>query len=825
MGTLVRDLRTTLRQLRSTPGFTLTAVLMLAFGLGATTAIFSLAEAILLRPLPFAAPGQLVTLADHLDGTDVSGSTAPGLLAYMRETRGFAGLGAYMQVAHELSGRGEPIHISASRLSSSMFPVLGVAPVLGRTFTQAEDTGRQRVAVLSYGLWQSLFYGSASALGQSVSLDRQPYQVIGVMPRSFEFPLVPGQLYQSQLWTPLSVTPGELAGGAAGDWNFHMVGRLAAGVTPLQAQANAQLVAEEIMRGFPPAMGGIHIHAVVEPLAERTVREARPLIHTLLLAVLVVLLISCANLAGLLLVRVLRRQRETAVRLALGASTAVIVRQSLMETLTLSVVSGLLGLCLAALGLHVGLRFLPETLPRVSGIGLNAPIAAFALLLAVLTGLLCGLLPAIAASRTAVNSTLKEGGRTGSSGGAQARTRAALVVGEIAVALVLLVSAGLLLRSYQKVQQVSLGMRTDHLLTATYDLPRQGYSTQGSVDSFNEALLRRLGQLPGVSSVGLTSQLPAAGQGNSGSFYPEGWVPPAKDALQLAWPSQVLGDYFGTAGIHLLRGRSFTAADRAGSPFVVIINHALAAQYWPGLDPVGRRIHWGLRDTPLPWMTVVGVVADVKDYSADAPTRPQIYQPAGQQSASYGAFGQPDALNGNFGTVVLRSTLPLESIENTVRATIRSVDPQLALMSVESMDHLVDEGEAPRRFNAFLITAFAAIAALLALLGIYSVIAFSVALRTHEMAIRMALGAGRRGIAQMVLASGFRLALLGSALGLGLTLGVTRLLRSLLFEVDPLDVPVLAAAAAGIFVLSLLASALPARRAAAVDPASALRAE
>ena len=408
--------------------------------------------------------------------------------------------------------------------------------MMGRTFTRQEDEGSQHLAVISYRMWRRLFHGDAQVLGQKILLDRQPYEVIGVMPRDFEFPLVPGQLNRSELWIPMSFTQGELVNGV-GSWNYRMVGRLKPGVTPAQAQQDAQPAAQEIMRNFPPAMGSLRIHVFVKPLTEVTVAEAKPLVRTLFLAVTVVLFIACANLAGLLLVRVIRRRREISLRLALGASGLAILRQSLVEALLLSLGGGLLGLSLAWAALHAGVKLLPETLPRVSEIGLDWKVVMFALGLAVLTGLACGCVPAFAAAHTGVNETLKEAGRTGSSGSGHARLRAALVIAEVAVALVLLTASGLLLRSFEKLRSVDLGFRTDHLLTAFYGLPHQQYSTQAAVDGFNDSLLIKLQQLPGVQAVGTTSLLPNGGGNSDNAFVPEGYVPHKGEGLNLAWSS------------------------------------------------------------------------------------------------------------------------------------------------------------------------------------------------------------------------------------------------------------------------------------------------
>jgi predicted permease len=829
MNNLWHDLRFALRQLRKSPGFALTAVLTLAFGIGATTAIFSIVEGVLLRPLPFPHPEKLVVLSDVLAGASFgnngeAGVTAPEILTYERDTRSFTSLGGYQQTGYELSGAGAPAQISAARLTASIFPTLGIAPLMGRTFTQREDDSSQQVAVISYGMWHSRFQGDPHVLGRKILLDRKPYEIIGVMPRSFEFPLIPGRLYHSELWVPMSPTHDELTIGAA-SWNFQMVGRLKPGITPAQAQQDAESVAQQIMRNFPAFMTSLHISAVVRPLADDTVAQARPLIHTLFLAVIVVLFIACANLAGLLLVRVIRRRHEIAVRIALGAGAAAILRQMLIETLTLSIAGGLLGLGLAATVLRVGISLLPETLPRISSIGLDWQVVAFSLIAAVLTGLLCGLVPSFAASRTAVNDTLKEGGRTGTTGSGHARLRSALVVAEIAVALVLLIASGLLLRSFEKLRAVDLGFRADHMLTASYGLPQQQYSTQASIDAFNNALLGKLQQLPGVELVGITSTLPASGNHNNSAFLAEGYVAPKGKELNLAWPSQIMGNYFHASGIPLLRGRVFTDADNDKAPLVCIVNHAMAQHFWPGQDPIGKRVRWGMKETPTPWMTVVGEIGDIRQSSAESDVQYQIYQPVRQNTASYGSLAPPDSLDGQGGSIVLRTMLPPEQMANALRATVRSIDPQLPLTQVRSMEQAVNETEAPRRFNAVLISGFAAAAVLLALLGIYSVIAFSAAQRTQEIAIRLALGSQRSSVMQLILASGARLGLIGCGLGALAALFATRLLRTLLFQVDPLDPAVIILAALCIFVLALVASLIPARRAASIEPMQALRTE
>ncbi len=655
-----RDLRFVLRQLRKSPGFTLTAVLTLAFGIGATTAIFSIVEGVLLRPLPFPHPDRLVLLGDVPEGIKVQGnapgSTAPGALAYARDTRVFESMGGYQQTGFEFSGPSEPAQISASRLQAGVFKTLGVSPLMGRAFTSEEDQNRAQVAVISYQMWRGRFHGDPHAVGATIFLDRKPYQVVGVMPRDFEFPLVPGQLNRSELWVPVSFTQTELVQGA-GSWNFRIVGRLKPGVTLEQARQDMLPGARDIMAHFPSSMGmsGLHIDPVVKSLTEVTIAEARPLVRMLFFAVVVVLFIACANLAGILLVRVIRRRREFSVRLALGASSAAILRQSLVEACLLSVGGGLLGLALASAALRIGLSFLPETLPRVSAITLDGRVVTFALVLAVLTGLFCGMIPALTAMRTGVNESLKEGGRTGSEGGGHARLRSALVVAELAVALVLLTASGLLLSSFEKMRKVDLGFRTDHTLTAFFGLPDKQYSTQASVDAFDSMLFTKLRQLPGAQAVGATTSLPLGSNFNNTGFVPEGYVPPSGTKINLSWTSEVFGDYFQAAGIPILRGRAFTESDTATAPLAVMVNRTLARHYWPGQDPIGKRIKIGIPNSPTPWATVVGEIGDIKETSPDAETQSQLYFPAAQFKAALGQFAPTDMLTGSYGSIVVRT--------------------------------------------------------------------------------------------------------------------------------------------------------------------------
>jgi predicted permease len=827
---ILQDTRYTFRQLRKSPGFTVTAILMLALGIGATTAIFSIVEGVLLRPLPFPDPDRLVILGDVLDGSGCASCaqysvTAPDIRNYMRDAQSFSHLGGYRGRLFELSGPGDPAAVNATRMSGEVFAALGVPPLLGRTFTQQEDEEQQQVAVLSYGMWRSRFHGDANVLGSKIILYRKPYTVIGVMPRDFEFPFNPGYVNQNELWLPLSLQPAEFTAGGASSWNSRMVGRLKPGITVEQAQSDAERVAEETMHDYPAHMRSLRIHARVTPLQEDTVAQARPLVRTLFFAVIVVLLIVCANLAGLLLVRAIRKRREFALRLALGARAAVLLRQAIVESMVLSIAGGAIGLALAAVALRVGVSRLPQTLPRIHEIRLDSPVMLFALGLALLTGLLCGLAPAFAAITTSVNESLKEGGRTGTSGSGHATLRSALVVAEIAVALTLLTASGLLLRSFEKMRDVKLGFHPDKTLAALYVLPRQQYRTQSAIDEFTKTLLNELEQLPGVDAVGITSFLPAAGNSWGTPLTIEGYVPGKGAGLNMAAVSLVESDPFEVLGIRVLRGRVFTESDDAGSPLVAIVNRKMAERYWSGQDPIGKRLRRGLPDTSTPWMTVVGEVDDVKLGSPDAETTPQVYQPVTQTVPSEGVFASVGELSASDGWIVLRSRMAPEQMEETLRATVLKMDPQLPLYQMQTMEHAISKSEAPRRFNTVLFSSFAISAVLLSVLGIYAVIAFSVALREQEMAVRMALGCQRSGVILFILSSGARLAAVGCGLGLLGAVAASRLLRSFLFEVSPFDPGVLALSVIAMLLLALTASALPARRASSTDPMLALRGE
>jgi predicted permease len=825
----ISDLRLVYRQLRKSPGFTVTAVLMLALGIGASTAIFSVVDGVLMRPLPFPEANRLVTLGDQVAGTnwgeeDQGPVSRPEVVIYARDTHSFAALGGYLYTSYELSGVSTPDTILASRMTPSVFAALGVAPLIGRIFTEREDQQKQHVAVLSYETWKTRFNGNPNVPGTKIYLEREPYIVIGVMPRSFDFPFTGGHLERVELWVPMSFSAKELSPENEANWRPYMVGRLKAGETVVQAEDDANRVAQQIMHNYPPDIANFRIHAVVYPLQQITVHEARPLLRMLFLAVTVVLLIACANFAGLLLVRAIRRQHESGIRLALGAPALVLLRQSIAESLVLSVTGALIGIALAAVAISEGRNLLPDTLPLVDRITLNWTVVGFALMLAVLTGVLCGLAPGFAALRSNVNEQMKKGGRSGSESGTHARLRSALVVLEIAVALVLLASSGLLLRSFRKMAEVNLGFQPDQVTTAEYSLPKQQYSTQARVDTFNRELMLRLRQLPRLQDVALTSTIPATNGDVIWDFVAEGYVDPRGPDQTHASPSRVSGDFFKAMGIPLLRGRYFIDDDNANGELVAIVNREFAEHYWPHQNPIGKHLRRGALKNNTPWITVVGEVADVKLGAPDQDAQEQFYEPIAQLDKAIGPYAQPGDVWGNKGYIVVRSALPPDQTENSIRNVVRQLDPQLPLAQA-TMGEVVAQSEGQRRFNTVIISAFALAAVLLAGLGIYSIMAFSVASRVQEMAIRIALGSQRSHILRLVLASGLQLAAVGCVLGLAGALAASKFLRAFLFELSPFDPAALAIATLAVFALALTASALPARRASAVAPIRALRGE
>lgn len=823
MHALALDLRFAFRRLTKAPGVSLTVIVILALGIGATTAMFSLVEGILLRPLPFNNPDRLVLVGDHLNGgTPGLPVTAREIGAYASGASAFSSLGGYITTTYEVSGGATPEEVSAARLTAGVFPTLGVRPILGRVFTQQEEDAHVPVAVISYALWLNRYQRDPHVLGSSISLDRKAYSIIGVMARGFEFPLETGHLNQAQLWVPMSLTPEELSDQHAGFWGYHIVTRLKDGVTLAQAASDADRVARQNMRNLPASVSAIRLQGDVRLLREYDVEDARPLLRTLFFVVSIVLLIACVNVAGLLLVRAIRRRREYAVRLALGARSGAIVRQSLYEGLLCSGTGGLLGLGFAAIVIRVALHLLPESMPRVDSISMDATVVVFSLAVAAASGALCSLAPAFAALRTDLTESLKEGARSSTGASSHAWLRSVLVVSEIAIALVMLTTSGAFLRSFQKMLAVDPGFRPDHVLVANYQLPLREYSNDASVDAFNRAVVDRLAGKPGIVAVGITSDLPASDAVSKSAYTIEG-APADTWKLKFAGFATTYGEYFRAMSIPLIEGRTFTADDRSNAPLVVIVNQSMANHCWPGEPAIGKRMHIGSPSKQMPWATVVGIVANTKLGSRDEASDDQWYSPAEQPAFLYGSKSSGKLTDPVGGYITLRSAVPAEAMIHILRSTVAEIDRLLALQQVQPMDDVISNVEAPRRFNTDLITGFAVGALLLAITGIYAVVAFSVSLRRQEIAVRMALGAQRTAIARLVLLSSARLALGGCGIGVLGSLAVSPLVSAFLFEVSATDPFIYLAGVLIMMVMALLASALPATRAASADPMDALR--
>jgi predicted permease len=688
-------------------------------------------------------------------------------------------------------------------------------------FTRQEEDTRQSVAVISYALWTNRYHRDPDVLGSTMILDRKPYSVIGVMPRDFEFPLGFGRFDQAQIWVPLSLTSDELSEQHSGFWGYHMIVRLKDGVTLSQGAQDANRVAHQIMHDFPASMSAIQIQGDVRQLRETVVADVRPVLRMLFLAVAVVLLVACVNVSSLMLVRAIRRRREYAVRAAIGASSTRIICESAVEGVLLSVAGGLLGLSLAAISIRTVVHLVPDSMPRINSVSVNPFVASFAFFIAVGSGVLCSLAPAFATLRTDLVESLKEGAQAASGSTSHSWLRAFLVVSEVAIALVLLTVSGMFLRSLQKMQEVDPGFRPDHALVAGYQLPVQQYPNATSVANFNRVVVDQLSSKPGVTAVAISNAVAVSGGFPLSAYTTEG-VSAENWKLKFAAFTSVYGDYFSAMGIPLLEGRTFTVHDDSVAPLVVIVSQSMARDCWPGQSALGKRMHVGNPRKELPWATVVGVVADTK-VPRDEPNADQWYTPQDQPATLYGS-GIPGNLSGPpSGYITMRSRIDPEHMIQTLRSTIAEIDRQLALQEVRPLAEAISDVEAPRHFNTELITAFAGGALLLAVIGIYAVMAFSVSQRAQEIAIRMTLGAQRADIATLVLLSGAKLVLLGCSLGVVGSLAMSRVISSFLFGVSARDPFVYSGAVILMMLIALLASAFPALRASSVDPIEALR--
>jgi putative ABC transport system permease protein len=806
---LWHDIRYGLRALKKNPGFAAIAVLTLALGIGANTAIFSVVNAILLRPLPFKDPDRLVILGHAYPKLDlIAPVSPPGFVNYRDRGNVFESAAVSTGGSVNMTGQGEPERIQGRQVSAAFFSTLGVAPIIGRDFTPEEDQpGKEFVAILSYGLWQRSFGGDQNVLGRTITLDGRAYSIVGVMPASFN-------LYEGdELWTPLGM-PAEYYGPSRLQSEFLvMIARLKPGVNLQQAQVAMNTVATQLIKDNPGTFAIDGSWGVsVKLLYEDYVADIRPALLVLLGAVGFVLLIACANVANLLLARSNARRKEIAIRTALGAGRWRLVRQLLTESVLLSLMGGGLGLLIAIWGVDLLVKLNQHNIPRAREVNVDARILIFTFGLSLLTGILFGLVPAIQASKTELTEVLKEGGRT--SGGAhRARFRNALVVSEIALALVLLIGAGLMVKSFARLVQVDPGFQTKNIMTMQVSLPYVPNRKPQEITAFYKQVVERVRNLPGAESVGTVSILPLSGGVNSGFFAIEGRDVPEGEQQPHGDRRVVNTDYFQTIGIPLLKGRYFSEQDGPEAPNVVIIDDTLASKYWPGEEPVGKRITYN-RDPKGEriWREVVGVVGAIKHRALDADYKGTMYAPHNQ--VSYSSM-----------FLVVRSASDPAAMTSAVRGAVQSVDKDVPIYRINTMEKLISESVASKRFSMLLLGIFAAVALILAAIGLYGVMSYGVSQRTHEIGIRMALGAQARDVLRMVVRQGMLLAVIGMGAGLIGAFALTRVMQRLLFSVsatDPLTfiiVPLVLAA------IAMLACYIPARRATRVDPMVALRYE
>ena len=802
--TLWQDLRYGARMFLKQPGFTLIAVLTLALGIGANTAIFSVVNAVLLRPLPYAEPERLVWLWDTLPQLPTAPTSLPEFLDWKGQNQSFEHLAAFqsgnMFIDAGDGTRDTPVGI----VTPETFALFRVSPILGRTFTDEETLpGRFRVAVLGHAMWQSRFGSDPNVLGRTIDLNGAPYTIIGVMPEGFSFP------DQAELWRPLPINPNNLD---RGPHYLRIVGRLKPDVTLEQAQAEMSALAARLSAQHPEKNAG---HGVkIELLRDVVVGDIGPALFILLGAVGFVLLIACANVANLLLARVGARQKEIAVRTALGASRLRIVRQLFTESMMLSVGGGAAGLLIAVWGVNWLVSLGPDIIPRVHEITVDPRVVGFTFLISAATSLLFGLAPALQASRPDLTDALKEGGRS-SAGPARNRLRSVLVISEVALSLVLLIGAGLMIRSFAKLSQVDPGFNPDEVLTIGVSLLRNKYPEEERVASFYSQLLERAAATPGVVSAGAISELPLSGSNTSDSFTIEGRPPVAKQEEPSTEYRVVTPRYFESMGIPLLAGRDFAETDTKQAPNVVVINEAFANRHFAGESPLGHRIRLqGQERDPL---LIVGVVGDVRQLGLDQQPIPEAYVPFLQDPLSKTYHRSM--------TIVARTKSDPGSVAGSLRAELTALDKSLPVFALKPMTEYLRDSLARRRFNLILLTAFGGVALVLAAIGIYGVISYGVTQRTHEIGIRMALGAEKGDVLRLVVRQGMIMTLGGVAIGLLASLALTRLMETLLFGVSVTDPLTFTAIALLLTCVALLACFVPARRATKVDPLVALRYE
>jgi putative ABC transport system permease protein len=814
---MVNDFRYALRQLVKFPGFTAVAILTLALGIGACTAVLSLINALLIRPLPYHAPQELVLLwqkfsAQGLDQIPVS---APEYLDYEKQTTSFEHIAAFDYTDLNLTGGDMPERIQGAVVAPSLFPLLGVGPIQGRVFTDDEfGEGRDNVVIISARLWQRRFNSDPNLIGKEIALNGRNFAVVG-MPGTFQFPLplfgVQGGTFAERvdIWKPIAFTKSELE--SRGSRSYGVIGRLKNGISSAQAQAEIDTIHANWLKQFPDNYSpDVRFGGTLYPLHEQVVGGMRKALIILLAAVGVVLLIACANLTTMLLARAGAREREFAIRVALGATRMQVLRQILCESVLLAVIGGAAGSLLAVWGLDLLRAIGTQTVPRIAEANLDARVLAVMLIVSIGTGILFGIIPAFASGNPEVTEALKEGGRSSTAGVPRNRVRNALVIAEVAMALVLLVSAGLLMKSFARLQNVDPGFEPDNVLTMEVALPLAKYPRGKPVADLFAQATRRIKALPGVEAAAFTTILPLSGTNSDSSFAIEGRDPMVEKVYPDEEIRSVTPEYFRVLKTPLLRGRSFTEADTADSPKVAIINEAMARKWFPNTDPIGKRITFSdVRKPDVEWVTIVGVVATIRHRGLEEEGKPEYYLPHTQRS--YRAM-----------VLAVRSKQDPRSLTSAIRTEIRRMDPDLPAAHVRTLEQVTSDSIAPRRLSVVLIGVFAAVALVLAAVGIYGVMSFLVVQRTHEIGVRMALGAQRSDVLRLVMGHALRLVLIGAAIGLAIALVSSRALQAMLYRVGAFDVPTLAGVTLGLAAVALLASYIPALRAMRANPMIAL---
>jgi putative ABC transport system permease protein len=798
METLLRDIRYGVRSLLKRPGFTAIALIALALGIGANTAIFTLVNAVLLRPLPFAEPDRLVWVWGNIKNGGNRASVSPlDFLDYRQQNSTFEEFAASMQLRLNYTGGSEPERLEANGVTGNYFQALGAKPAFGRTFLlENEKPGNDQVAVLSYSLWQKRFAGDPAIIKKTITLDGRSCAVLGVMPPDFSMPRA------ADVWVPINFDiDAEMK--MRGAHFLRPIGKLKAGVTMAQAQADTDAIARRLEEQYPESNSGWNLRLV--SLREQLVGNTRPTLFILFGAVGFVLLIACANVANLLLVRAAGRQKEIAVRTALGAGRWRIVRQMITESVLLSLVGGALGTLLALWGVEVLVALSAESLPSTAHVGIDATVLGFTLLVSLLTGVLFGLVPAVRTMKLNLSESLKEGGRSGSEGVHRNRTRSVLVVIESAIAVVLLIGAGLLVRSLVRLQDTSPGFDARNVLTMGVNLPRDKYDKPEKAASFFAELESRVAGLPGVEAVGLISELPLSGQLNDMPYTVEGRPPVSIDQAFDDDFRRVNTNYFKALGIPFLRGRNFTEQEVRQGAEVVIITDLLARQVFPNEEPLGKRLIMASGYK----FEIIGIVGDIRHRALELPPLAAMYMPA-----------YPGSTN-----LVIRSKGDPASLAAAVRKEVLQIDPNQPVANVRTMEQWLERAVAGPRYRTTLLGLFALVALALASTGIYGVMSYSVSQRTHEIGVRMALGARRLDVMRLVVRQGMTLVIVGVALGLGGAFALTRLMASLLFGVTAKDPFTFVAVSTLLTLVAFVACYLPARRATKVDPLVALRYE